>query len=80
MTVAARSLFAEPLAPGHEEEWERVKAKFPEGDQTCVCEAAAAAMAEISSDPNEGRGPNWHPEEEFDRRDTLEVILYRNAL
>ena len=38
VTVAARSLLAEPCALGNEETWERVKANFPEEDQTCVSE------------------------------------------
>ena len=80
VTAAARSLLAEPHAPGNEETWERVKAKFPEEDQTCVSEAAAAALAASSFDPEEGSGPNWRPEEEFDPQVVLEVINSRNAL
>ena len=79
VTVAARSLLAEPCAPGNEETWERVKSKFPEENQTCVSEAAAAAVAASSSDPEEGSGPNWRPEEEFDPQVALEVINSRNA-
>ena len=78
--MAARSLLEEPRAPGNEETCERVKAKFQEEDQTCVSEAAAAAVAAISSDPEERSGPNWCPEEEFDPQMALEVINSRNAL
>ena len=63
VTVAARSLLAEPRAPGNEEMWEQVKAKFPEDDQICVSKAAAVAVAASSSDPEERSGPNWRPEE-----------------
>ena len=80
MTVAARSLLAEPRAPGSEETWEPVKAKFPEEDQTAVCEAAAVAVAGSSYDPEEGSGPKWRPQEEFDPQGALEVINSRNAL
>ena len=80
VTVAACSLLAEPRATGNEETWERVKAKFPEEDQTCVSEAAAAAVAASTSDLEEGSGPNCPPEEEFDPQVALEVINYRNAL
>ena len=80
MTVAARSLLAEPRALGSEETWERVKEKFPEEDQPAVCEAAAAAMAASSSDPEEGSGPKWRPEKYFDPQVALEVINSRNAL
>ena len=80
VTVAARSLLAEPCAPGNEETWERVKAKYPEEDQACVSEVAAAAVAASSSDPEEGSGPNWRPEEQFDTQVDLEVINSRNAL
>ena len=80
MAVAARSLLAEPRAPGNEETWERLIAKFPEDDQSCVTEAAAAAVAAIFSDPEEGGGPNWRPEEDFDSQVPFEVIDYRNAL
>ena len=79
VTVAARSLLAEPRAPGNEETWERVKAKFLE-NQACVLEAAAVAVAASSSDQEEGSVPNWRPEEEFDPQVTLGVINSRNAL
>ena len=68
VTVAARSLLAEPRAPGNEETWERVKTKFPEENQACVSEAAAATVAASSSDQKEGSVPNWRPEEQFDPR------------
>ena len=78
--MAARNLLAEPCAPGNEETWEPVKIKFPEGHQTCVPEAASAAVAASSSDPEKGCGPNWRPEEEFDPQVALEAINSRNAL
>ena len=80
VTVAARSLLAEPRAPGNEETWEGVKAKFLEENQARVFEAAAAAVAASSSDQEEGNVPNWRPEEEFDPQVTLEVINSCNAL
>ena len=78
--MAARSLLAEPRAPGNEETWERVEAKFPEENQACVSEAAAAAVAASSSDQEEGSVPNWRPEEEFDPQVAVEVVNSRNAL
>ena len=63
VTVAARSLLAEPRAPGNEETWERVKAKFPEENQACISEAAAAAVAARPTDQEKGSVPNWRPEE-----------------
>ena len=78
--MAAHSLLAEPRAPGNEETWERVNSKFPEENQACLYEAAAAAMATNSTDQAEGSAPNWRPEEEFDPQVALEVINYRNAL
>ena len=78
--MAARSLLTEPRAPGNEETWGRVKEKFPEENQACVSEAAAAAVAASSSDQEEGSGPNWRSEEEFDPQVVVEVINSRNAL
>ena len=80
VTVAARSLLAEPRAPGNEETGERVKARFAEEDQTRVSEAAAAAVAASSFDPEEGSGPNWRLGEEVDPQVALEVINSHNAL
>ena len=77
--MAARSLLVDPRAPGSEETWERVKARFPEEDETCVSEAAAAAVAASSSDLEEGSSPSWHSEEEFDPQVALEIIHSRNA-
>ena len=37
-------------------------------------------MAASSSDPEEGSGLKWRPEEEFDPQVALEVINSRNAL
>ena len=80
VAVAARSLLAEPRAPGNDETWERVKAKFPEENQACISEAAEAAVATSSTDQEEGSVPNWRPKEEFDPQVALEVINSRNAL
>ena len=80
MTVAARSLLAEPRAPGSEATWERVKAKFPDEDQTSTSEAAAAAVEARSSDSENGSGPKWRPEGEFDPQVALEAINSQNAL
>ena len=78
--MAARSLLAEPCAPGNEETWEKLTEKVPEEDQTCVSEAAAEVVAASSSDAEEGSGPNWRPGEEFGPQVALEVINCRNAL
>ena len=78
--MAARSSFTEPRARGDEETWERVKAEFPEENQACVCEAAAAAVTASSSDQEEGSVPNWRPEEEFNPQVALEIVNSRNAL
>ena len=80
VTVAARSLLAEPRAPGSEATWERVTDKFPDEDQTSASEAATAAVAASAFDPEEGSDPNWHPDEEFDPQVTFEVINFRNGL
>ena len=80
VTVAARSLLAEPRAPGNKETWERVKAQFPEENQACVSEVVAAAVAASFSDHEEVSVPNWRPEEEFDPQVALEIINSRNAL
>ena len=66
VTLAARSLLAEPRAPGSEATWERVIDKFPYENQTSVSEAAKAAVAARAFDPEEGSGPKWRPDEEFD--------------
>ena len=79
-TVATRSLLAEPRAPGSEATWERVKAKFPDEDQTSTSEAAAAAVEARSSDSENGSGPKWRPEGEFDPQVALEAINSQNAL
>ena len=80
VTAATRSLLAEPRAPGGEPTWERVKAKFPDKDQTSISEAAAASVEASGSGSQEGSGPKWRPEGEFDPQVTLEVINSRNAL
>ena len=80
MTVAARSLLAEPRAPGSEATWEQVKAKFADEDQTSVSETAAAAVEVSAYDSEEGSGLKWRPEKEFDPQVALEVTNSRNAL
>ena len=80
VAVAARSPLAEPRVPRNEATWERVKAKFPDEDHFSISEAAAAAMAANAFDSEEGSGPKWRPEREFDPHTALEVINSRNAL
>lgn len=41
---------------------------------------ATAAVAASASDFEEGSGPKWRPEEEFDPQVTLEVIHSRHVL
>ena len=67
ITVAARSLVAEPRAPGNEATWTTVKAKFPEEDRNSVQAAAAAARAASVTEPEEGSGPTWRPEGQFNQ-------------
>ena len=62
-SVAARSLLAEPRAPGDEVTWGRVKDKFPGEDRASVSESAAAAVVASSTEPEGGSLPNWRPEE-----------------
>ena len=57
-----------------------MKAKFPDEDQTSISEAAAAAVEASGSDSEEGSGPEWRPEGEFDPQVAFEVINARNAL
>ena len=64
--MTRRESLAEPRAPGSEATWERVTHKFPDEDQTSVSEEATAAVAASASDPEEGSGPKWRPDEEFD--------------
>ena len=80
VTIAARSLLAEPRAPGSEATWERVKAKFPDEDQPSISKAATAAVKANVADSEESSGPMWRPEEEFDPQVALEVINIQNAL
>ena len=80
VTVAARSLLAEPRAAGGEATPEGVKAKFPDEDQTSVSEAPAAAVKASASDSGDGSSPKWRPEEAFDLQVAFEVINSRNAL
>ena len=80
VTVAARSLLAEPRAPGDEATRERVIDKFPDEDQTSGSEAATTTVVASTSDPEEGSGPKWLPDEEFDPQVAFEVINSRNAL
>ena len=78
--MTRRESLAEPRAPGSEATWERVTHKFPDEDQTSVSEAATAAIAASTSDPEEGSGPKWRPDEEFDPQVAFEVMNSRNAL
>ena len=79
VTVAARSLLAEPRASSNEVTWEQVRAKFPDGDYSSISEAAAAVAAASAFDSEEESGPKWRPEREFDPQIALEVINSRNA-
>ena len=65
ITVAARSLLAEPRAPGNEAAWTIVKAKFPDVDRNSVQSAAAGARAACVTEPEEDSSLTWHPEGEF---------------
>ena len=56
-TVAARSLVAEPRAPGNEATWTTMKAKFPEEGRNSVQAAAVAARVASVTEPEEGSGP-----------------------
>ena len=80
ITVAARSLLAETRAPGNEATWTTVKAKFPGEDRNSVQAAAAAARAASVTESEEGSGPTWRPEGEFNPQVAFEVINSRNAL
>ena len=80
VTVAVCSLLAEPRAPGSKATWERVIDEFPDEDQTSVSEVATATVAASASDPEEGSGPKWRRDEEFDPQVAYEVINSRNAL
>ena len=65
ITVTACGLLGGPRAPGDEATWVIVKTKFPEEDQTSVQEAAAVARVASVTEPEEGSGPTWRPEGEF---------------
>ena len=80
ITVAARSLLAETRAPGNEATWTTVKAKFPGEDRNSVQAAAAAARAASVTESEEGSGPTWRPEGEFNPQVAFEVINSRNEL
>lgn len=80
VTVAARGLLAEPRAPGNEVTWAIVREKFPAEDRASVSAAAAAAVAASATEPEDGSGPAWRPEGEFDPQVAFEVINSRNAL
>ena len=43
VTVAARSLLAEPRAPGNEATWERVKAKFSDQDHSSIFQGSSGS-------------------------------------
>ena len=65
ITVAARSLLAEPRAPGNEATWTTMKVKFPDEYRNSVQAAAAAARVPSVTEPEEGSGPARRPEGEF---------------
>ena len=79
ITVAARSLLTEPCTPGNEATWTTAKAKFPE-DRNSVQAAAAAARVASVTEPEEGSGPTWRPEGEFNPQVAFEVIYSHNIL
>ena len=80
ITVVARWFLAEPRAPGNETTWTIVEAKFPEEDRTSVQAAAAAARVASVTEPEEGSGPTWRPEGEFNPQVAFEVIYSHNIL
>ena len=57
-----------------------MKAKFSDEDQTSISEAAAAAVEASASNLEEGSGPKWRPEAEFDSQVALETKNFRNGL
>lgn len=63
VSVATLSLLVEPRAPGDEMTWKRVIAKFPREHRASVSEAAAAAVAASSTEPEEGSVSDWCLEE-----------------
>ena len=65
ITVVARWFLAEPRTPGNETTWTIVEAKFPEEDRNSVQAATAAARVASVTEPEEGSGPTWRPEGEF---------------
>ena len=79
LTVAARSLLAEPRAPDNEATWMtlKAKAKFPEEDRNSVQAAAAAARMASVTESEEGSGPTWRPEGEFNPQVAFGVINSR---
>ena len=80
ITVAARGLLAEPRAPGNYATWTTVKAKFPAEDRNSVQAAAVAARVASVTEPEEGSGPTWRSEGEFNPQVAFEAINSRNAL
>ena len=80
ITIAARGLLEGPRAPRNEVTWTIVKVKFPEDDQNSVQETATAARVASVTEPEEGRGPTWRPEGEFNPQVAFEVINSRSAL
>ena len=55
-------------------------AKFLEEDRNSVQAATAAARVASVTEPEEGRGPTWRPEGEFNPQVAFEVINSRSAL
>ena len=80
ITVAADGLLAEPRALGSEATWIKVNALFPEEYRSSVQEAASAARVASVTKPEEGSGPTWRPEGEFNPQVAFEVTNYRNVL
>ena len=57
ITVAARSLLAEPRAPGNEATWTTMKVKFPDEYRNSVQAAAAAARVASVTEARKGVAP-----------------------
>ena len=57
-----------------------MKAKLPEKDRISVQAAAAGARVAGVTEPEEGSGPTWRPDGEFNPQVVFEVINSRNAL
>ena len=80
ITAAARGLLGGPRDPGNEATWAIVKAQFLEEDRIFVQVATAAARVASVAEPEEGSGPTWRPEGEFNPKMALDVVNSCNAL